>query len=106
MNFRLYSSATEETEAWSLIPCPFHRRGTTFKQRQVSMHLHPSTFKIAEEAWKKHYKWMTKRAMVNIQEVQQHYYILNLPSRTQALENSGDVAQITSGMLNYQEFEQ
>ena len=44
--------------------------------------------------------------MVNIQEVQQHYYILNLPSRTQALENSGDVAQITSGMLNYQEFEQ
>ena len=42
--------------------------------------------------------------MVKIQVVQ-HYFILNLPSRTQALENSGDAAQITSGMLKYREFE-
>jgi hypothetical protein len=48
---------------------------------------------------------MTKRAMVKMQMVQQHYFILNLPSRTQALENSGDAAQITSGMLKYREFE-
>jgi hypothetical protein len=49
---------------------------------------------------------MTKGAMVKIQEVQQHYFILYLPSRTQALENSGDAALITSGMLKYQEFDQ
>jgi len=44
--------------------------------------------------------------MVKIQVVQQHCFILNLPSRTQALENSGDAAQITSGTLKYREFEQ
>jgi hypothetical protein len=44
--------------------------------------------------------------MVQIQVVQQHYFVLNLPSRTQALENSGDAAQITSGMLKYGEFQQ
>jgi len=44
--------------------------------------------------------------MVQIKVDQQHYFILNLPSRTQALQNSGDAAQITSGMLKYREFEQ
>jgi hypothetical protein len=43
--------------------------------------------------------------MVKIQVVQQHYFILNQTSKTQALENSGDAAQITSGMLKYREFE-
>jgi len=49
---------------------------------------------------------MTKGAMVKIQVVQQHYFILNQISKTQALENSGDAEHITSGMLKYPEFEQ
>jgi hypothetical protein len=44
---------------------------------------------------------MTKGAVVKIQVVQQHYFILNQTSKIQALENSGDAAQITSGILDF-----